>query len=193
MTVWELTLTITHQVKIRYHWRSMKDAAMSSERSMPSSPRLLWLWRIVVIIWCNLFSYFYIIKMWHWFMYHESWYVWHLILAHIWDASVFALKFGCERSGIRAMLTVGRNLHRTGQTLAYLPLLLWFLLNVPLSFLIYCCFTRITLTFTPKDRMNFTLWNPTPKFPLSNRRPNSRKTIFVPICLDACSYEPCLI
>jgi hypothetical protein len=31
---------------------------MSSEGSRPSSPSQLWLWRIVVVIWCNLFSYF---------------------------------------------------------------------------------------------------------------------------------------
>jgi hypothetical protein len=28
-------------------------------------------------------KFYYIIKMWHWFMYHESSYVWDLILAHI--------------------------------------------------------------------------------------------------------------
>ena len=31
------------------------------------------------------------------------------------------LKTGCDRSGIRGMLTVGRNLDRNGQTLTYLP------------------------------------------------------------------------
>jgi hypothetical protein len=35
------------------------------------------------------------------------------------------LKFGCDRSGIRGMLTVGRNLDRTGQPLlTYLTLIL---------------------------------------------------------------------
>jgi hypothetical protein len=31
------------------------------------------------------------------------------------------LKTGYDRSGIRGMLTVGRNLDRNGQTLTYLP------------------------------------------------------------------------
>jgi hypothetical protein len=31
---------------------------MSLEWSRPSSPSQLWLWRIIVVIWCNLFSYF---------------------------------------------------------------------------------------------------------------------------------------
>jgi hypothetical protein len=34
--------------------------------------------------------------MWHWFLYHESSYVWDLILAHIWDAPGFALKSRCD-------------------------------------------------------------------------------------------------
>jgi hypothetical protein len=68
-------------VKSRYHWRSMKDDVMSSERSRLSSPYKLWLWRIVVVIWCILLSYFciefyFIIKICYWFLYHESSYVW---------------------------------------------------------------------------------------------------------------------
>jgi hypothetical protein len=48
-----------------------------------------------------LFSYFvqnpyYIIKMWHWFLYYESSYLWDLILAHIWDAPRLVLKFSCD-------------------------------------------------------------------------------------------------
>jgi hypothetical protein len=34
--------------------------------------------------------------MWHSFLYHESSYVWNLILAHIWFTLRFALKFGCD-------------------------------------------------------------------------------------------------
>jgi hypothetical protein len=68
-------------MKSRYHWRSMKDDVMSSERSKLSSPCKLWLRMIVVVIWCILLSYFcmkfyFIIKMWYWFLYHESSYVW---------------------------------------------------------------------------------------------------------------------
>ena len=36
-----------------------------------------------------------------------STYVCNLILAHIWYALGFVLKTGCDRSGIRAVLTVG--------------------------------------------------------------------------------------
>ena len=32
-----------------------------------------------------------------------------------------SLESGCDRSGIRGMLTVGRHLDRNGQTLTYLP------------------------------------------------------------------------
>jgi hypothetical protein len=35
--------------------------------------------------------------------------------------SALFLKSRCDRSGIRGMLTVGRNLDRNGQTLTYLP------------------------------------------------------------------------
>jgi hypothetical protein len=35
--------------------------------------------------------------MWHSFLYHESSYVWDLILAHIWFMPGFALKSGCDK------------------------------------------------------------------------------------------------
>jgi hypothetical protein len=48
-----------------------------------------------------LFSYFvqnsyYIVEVWHSFLYHELSYVWDLILAHIWFSPGFALKSGCD-------------------------------------------------------------------------------------------------
>jgi hypothetical protein len=43
-----------------------------------------------------------------------------------------APKPGCDRSGIRAMLTVGRNLDRNGQN-PYLRTLFWFILYLPYS------------------------------------------------------------
>jgi hypothetical protein len=36
--------------------------------------------------------------MWHLFLYHESSYVWDLILLHIWDAPGFALKSGSDNA-----------------------------------------------------------------------------------------------
>jgi hypothetical protein len=68
--------------------------------------------------------------------------------SHIWDAPGFALKSGCDTSGIRAMLTIWCNLDRPGRTITYLPMLLWFFLNFPWSFLIYCCFTLNILTYS---------------------------------------------
>jgi hypothetical protein len=60
--------------------------------------------------------------------------------------SALSLKIGCDRSGIRGMLTVGRHLDRNWQTLAYLPYSDSFL-NLSSSFLIYFRFTLIILTF----------------------------------------------
>jgi hypothetical protein len=75
------------------------------------------------------------------------------------------LKPECDRSGIRGMLTIGRNLDRTGQPLIELdnPYLLTFatLILSKLSsnlFLIYCCFTLNTLIFSLlKTKVDFTL------------------------------------
>jgi hypothetical protein len=72
-----------------------------------------------------LFIYFvqnsnYIVKMWHLFLYHDSSYVWDLVPAQLVIISrpgFGPLKPGCDRSGIRAILTVGRNLDKTGQPL----------------------------------------------------------------------------
>jgi hypothetical protein len=110
-------LLYSHQVKNGYRkMRSMNDTTMSSKRSRLSSPSQLWLWRIVVIIWCIYLAilyrtFYYIIKMWLWFMYHESSYVWDLILAHIWDVSGFALKFGCDT--LTHMMTHGTEISVT--------------------------------------------------------------------------------
>ena len=71
------------------------------ERSRPSYPSQLWLRMIVVFIWCNYLAIFvqnsyHIVNMWHLFLYHESSYVWHLILAHIWFAPGFVFKSRCD-------------------------------------------------------------------------------------------------
>ena len=46
---------------------------------------------IIVFVWCNyltiFYRIFYILRMWHSFLYHESSYVWDLILAHMWVAA----------------------------------------------------------------------------------------------------------
>jgi hypothetical protein len=57
-----------------------------------------------------------------------------------------SLKPGCDRSGIRGMLTVRRNLDRNGHN-HYLLTLLWFFLYFPWSCLTFYCSTMINLTF----------------------------------------------
>jgi hypothetical protein len=100
-------------------WGAWRMLRCVRERSRPSSPSQLWGCWIVVSFRCNyLFIYFvhnsyYIVKM---FLYHDSSYVWDLVPAHL--VIMFApgsLKTGCDKSGIRGMLTVGRNLDWTGQ------------------------------------------------------------------------------
>jgi hypothetical protein len=56
------------------------------------------------------------------------------------------LKPGCYRSGIRGMLTVGRNLDRNGHD-HYLLTLLWFFLYLSWSCFTFYCSTLINLTF----------------------------------------------
>jgi hypothetical protein len=58
-----------------------------------------------------------------------------------------SLKSGCDRSGIRGMLTVGRNLDRNGQN-PYQLILFWFFLYLSWSCLTFCCYTLITLIFS---------------------------------------------
>jgi hypothetical protein len=62
--------------------------------------------------------------------------------------SALPLKPGCDRSGIRGMLIVGRNLDRTGKSL---PTYLCYsdsYLNFSQSLLIYFRFTLTILTFS---------------------------------------------
>jgi hypothetical protein len=102
-----------------------------------------------------------------------------------------APKPGCDRSGIRGMLTVGRNLEEldnhyllTSATLIFSKLFL--------IFLIYFRFTLITLTFfVLKTNLDFTLWNPVLKVTFRNRRPtlrNKNKTIFISIYVLECLF-----
>jgi hypothetical protein len=123
-------------------------------------------------------------------------------------------KSGCGRSGIRGMLTVGRNLDRNGQTLTYLPyfdsfytyldhvspstVLLWFFSKLILIFShLFPLYSDYSYLFLLKTNVDFTLWNLMPKVTFRNRRPtlrNKKKTIFiVSICLSVCSYDTCLI
>jgi hypothetical protein len=96
----------THiQVKNRYHKISMKDVVMSSWKVSTVVSQSIMMVEDHCHYMVKLFSNFvqnsyYIIKMWHWFLYHESSYVWDLILPHIWDAPEFALKFECDNKNV---------------------------------------------------------------------------------------------
>jgi hypothetical protein len=94
-----------------------QEQVPQGKRSWSSSSSQLWLLdHCLHMMWFFIYfvqNSYYIVKMWHSFLYHESSYVWDLILAHIWFMLEFALKSDCGRSGIRGMLTVGRNLDRT--------------------------------------------------------------------------------
>ena len=93
-----------------------------------------------------------------------------------------APKPGCDRSGIRGMLTVGRNLDRTGQN-PYLLTLHWFFSKLILIFShLFPLYSDYSYLFSLKTKVDFTLWNPVPKVTFRNRRPNLRnknKTIFI--------------
>ena len=128
-----------------------------------------------------------------------------------------APKSGCDRSGIKGMLTIGRNLDRNGHN-HYLLTLLWFFLYLSWSCLTFYCSTLINLTFATLilssaylnlfSSISTLLWlilpvlskrqmwilhfeNPMPKVTFRNRRPNLRnksKTIFVDIGMLECLF-----
>jgi hypothetical protein len=110
-----------------------------------------------------------------------------------------SFKPGCDRSGIRGMLTAGRNLDRNGQTLTYLPyydsfhtyldpvspstvllwltlpLLLWFFSELILIFShLSPLYSDYSYLFLLKTNVDFTLWNHVPKVTFRNRRPTLR-------------------
>jgi hypothetical protein len=102
------------------------------------------------------------------------------------------LKSGCDRSGIRGMLTVGRNLDRIGQPIltylcysdSFLKLLLIFSHLIPL-------YSDYSYLFLVKANVDFTLWNPMPKVTFKNRRPNlmnKNTTIFIDIYELECLF-----
>jgi hypothetical protein len=100
-----------------------------------------------------------------------------------------APKPGCERSGIRGMLTVGQNLDRNHYLLTFATLILskLFLINSQL----FPLYSDYSYLFLLKTNVDFTLWNPVPKVTFSNRRPTLRnkiKTIFVNIYTLECLF-----
>jgi hypothetical protein len=96
---------------------------------------------------------------------------------------------GCDRSGIRGMLTVGQNLDRNGQN-HYLLSLLWFFYKLILIFShLFLLYSDYSYLFFLKTNVDFTLWNPVPKGTFMTRRPslsNKNKTILIGIYTLEC-------
>jgi hypothetical protein len=127
-------------------------------------------------------------------MCHDSSYVWDLVPAHLvimFAPGSWCPKPGCDRSGIRGMLTVGRNLDRTGQPLpTYLCYSDFFKLILIFSYLfpLYSDYSYLILL---KTNVDFTIWSPVPKVTFRTRRPNPRnknKTIFLGIYTLECLF-----
>ena len=104
-------------------WGAWRMLQCVRERSRSSSPCQVWVagslspYDVIIYLFCTEFLF--IVKMWHSFLHHDSSYVWDLVPAHLVIAfAPGSLKPGCDRSGIRGMFTVGRNLDRTGQPLS---------------------------------------------------------------------------
>jgi hypothetical protein len=78
----------TGQEQVSPGWGAWKMAWCVRERSMPSSPSQLWVagslspYDVIIYLFCIELPY-YIVKMWRSFLYHESSYVWYLVLAHL--------------------------------------------------------------------------------------------------------------
>jgi hypothetical protein len=102
-----------------------------------------------------------------------------------------APKPGCDRSGMRGMLTVGRNLDRTGQPLStYLATLILSKLFLIFSH-IFPLYSDYSYLFLLNTNMDFTLRNPVPKVSFRNRRPlrnKKNKTIFIGIYTLECLF-----
>jgi hypothetical protein len=100
------------------------------------------------------------------------------------------LKPGCDRSGIKGMLTVGRNLDRTGQ-----PILTFATLILSKLFLIFShlfpLYSDYSYIFLLKTNVDFILWNLVPNVTFRNRKPNPMnqiKTIFIVIYVLECLF-----
>jgi hypothetical protein len=136
--------------------------------------------------------------LWHlslYTLYYMCCLLWRMYEMHL----ALFLKTGCDRSGIRGMLTIGRNLDRNGQILTYLPysnsfytcldpvspstVLLWLTLPLLLWFIstLILIFSHLILLssdysylFLLKTNVDFTLWNHVPKVTFMNRGPTLR-------------------
>jgi hypothetical protein len=106
-------------------WGAWRMLWRVHERSRPSSPSQLWVagplspYNVIIYLFCTkllLYNKDVTFDPVPWFIICETW------SQHTWwlcsRPGLGAPKPGCDRSGIRGMLTVGRNLDRTGQQLS---------------------------------------------------------------------------
>ena len=104
------------------------------------------------------------------------------------------LKAGCDRSGIRGMLIVGRDLDRNGQTLSYLPYsdsFYTYLILILSHLLLF--YSDHSYLFYSKTRWISHLGIPTLMTFLRDREPKTKfKTIFLKMLFD-CADDKCLI
>ena len=116
--------------------------------------------------------------MWHSIMCHDSSYVWDLVLAHLvimFAPGSWCPKPGCDRSGIRGMLTVGRNLDRTGQPLpTYLCYSDFFSKLILIFSYLFPLYSDYSYLILLKTNVDFTIWSPVPKVTFRTRRPTLR-------------------
>ena len=158
MNVCELTLAVSHPPHRSRTgttgWGAWRMLWRVRERSRPSSPSQLWVagplspYNVIIYLFCTklrLYSKDVTFDPVPWF----------IICVRLGPSTpgdyvrarvLVPPKPGCDRSGIRGMLTVGQNLDRNGQN-PYLLTLLWFFLYFSWSCLTFYCSTLINLTF----------------------------------------------
>jgi hypothetical protein len=157
MNVCELTLAVSHPHRSKTGttgWGAWRMLRCVRERSRPSSPSQLWVAGPLSPF--NIFIYLFCTKLW---LYSKDVTFdpvpWFIICVRLGPSTpgdyvrarvLVPLKPGCDRSGIRGMLTVGRNLDRNEQN-PYLLTLLWFFLYLSWSCFTFYCSTLINLTF----------------------------------------------
>jgi hypothetical protein len=112
-----LTPPHTHTHRLRTGttgWGAWRMLRCVRERSRPSSPSQLWVAGSLspydVIIYLFFTNSYYIVKMWHSFLHHDSSYVWDLVPAHL--VNMFTPGSWCPKTRVWHDATAGScNLH----------------------------------------------------------------------------------
>jgi hypothetical protein len=189
MNMCELTLAVSHppQEKNRWFKRShkMRSSTWSRWRLLVDfmAPRMdfssFYIYCVRLPL-CIKYSDYYDIYLYI-LCYYMCCLLWRIYEMH----PALCLKSGCDRSGIRGMLTVERNLDRNGQN-HYLLTLLWFFSKLFLIFShLFPLYSDYSYLFLLKTNVDFTLWNPVPKVTFRTRRPTLKKQNYFYIYLYA--------